>query len=63
MTDLEALQLVLTASHRRTPEKPLTNSHLLNIVKMARRAQAAKAEHVEKILSEALGEDRKWGAD
>ena len=61
-----ALAAVLEASVKRNGEKPLTNAHLLSIVKMAQRLENVRAERREQWLSniynETIGEDRKWSA-
>jgi len=67
MNDLHALHIVLEASVAKRGEVPLTNAHLLNIVKMARRLQrkseeAHQTELVE-IYNEVLGEEKKWGSN
>lgn len=63
MKSLELLQEILTASVKRSPEKPLTNSHLLNIVNMAIRVEDMREERINAMLDDMLGENRKWGND
>lgn len=50
--DLQILQKVLEASVERRGEIPLTNAHLLNIVKMTRRVKNQREEAHEKMLDE-----------
>lgn len=61
MTEMEALERTLAASVERKGEVPLTNAHLLNIIRMARRAKAAHDQRVDDICNEALAEDAMWG--
>jgi len=61
MLSLKWLARVLDASVARKPETPLTNSHLLNIVKLAIRAEANHSAKVDEQLNEVLAEDKIWG--
>ena len=63
MNGLEWLAKVLEASVARRGEVPLTNAHLLNIVRMAQRAEAAYQSRVDASLNEVLSDDAKWGSD
>lgn len=63
MKSLQVLKSVLNESVNRRGEKPLTNVYLLNLVNMAIRAEAVRADRAEKQLNESLGEDAKWGSD
>ena len=63
MDGLEWLAKVLEASVKRNGEKPLTNAHLLNIIRMAQRVENAHQERVEKMLSDVLEADKQWGSD
>ena len=62
MSALHDLSLVLEASVRKRGEVPLTNAHLLNIVKMTIRMQSKREELIEEHLNEVLAEDKKWGS-
>lgn len=62
MSDLHDLALVLEASVRKRGEVPLTNAHLLNIVKMTMRMQEKRESLIEERLNEVLSEDKIWGS-
>ena len=62
MDGLLWLERVLEASVKRRGEVPLTNAHLLNIVRMAQRAKDGHQVAIDKMLSEVLDEDKKWGS-
>ena len=62
MSALHDLSLVLEASVRKRGEVPLTNAHLLNIVKMTIRMQSKREELIEEHLNEVLAEDKIWGS-
>ena len=62
MSALHDLSLVLEASVRKRGEVPLTNAHLLNIVKMTNRMQSKREELIEEHLNEVLAEDKIWGS-
>lgn len=53
MKSLQVLKSVLNESVNRRGEKPLTNVYLLNLVNMAIRAEAVRADKAEKQLNEA----------
>ena len=63
MKGLHALGRILEASVKRKGEVPLTNAHLLNIVKLAVGVENARDEAIERSLNEMMGEDLKWGKD
>ena len=63
MDGLEWLARVLEASVKRNGEKGLTNTYLLNIIRMAQRVENAHQERVEKMLSDVLEADKQWGSD
>lgn len=63
MDGLDWLAKVLEASVKRNGEKSLTNTHLLNLIRMAQRVENAHQERVEKMLSDVLEADRQWGSD
>ena len=63
MDGLEWLAKVLEASVKRNGEKSLTNTHLLNLIRMAQRVENAHQERVEKMLSDVLEADKQWGSD
>lgn len=62
MSALHDLALVLEASVRKRGEVPLTNAHLLNIVKMTMRMQEKREALIEERLNEVLAEDKIWGS-
>lgn len=62
MSSLHDLALVLEASVRKRGEVPLTNAHLLNIVKMTMRMQEKREALIEDRLNEVLAEDKIWGS-
>lgn len=63
MKDLYWLKRVLEVSVKRNGEKPLTNEYLLNIVKLAIKAEEAHEARVEASLNDMLGEEARWGSD
>ena len=63
MKSLEVLKAVLEASVKRSGPKPLTTDYLLNLVKLAIKAETEKQARVEAWINETLGEDAKWGSD
>lgn len=62
MNGLKWLARVLEASVAKRGEVPLTNAHLLNIVRMAQRCEGRSAEQLEVSLNEMMAEDKKWGS-
>ncbi len=60
---MDALIAVLEASVKRKGEVPLTNAHLLSILKMATRLEAARGEALRRSLDDSMADDRKWGSD
>lgn len=62
MSALHDLALVLEASVRKRGEVPLTNAHLLNIVKMTMGMQEKREALIEERLNEVLAEDKMWGS-
>ena len=62
MSDLHNLARVLEASVQRRGEVPMTNAHLLNIVRMTIRMMAKEEELAEARLNEVLAEDKIWGS-
>lgn len=61
MNNLEILAEVLAASVKRKGEVPLTNAHLLNIVKMAIRVEEGRQNAIDDLLSDVFGKDKGWG--
>ena len=59
---IEALIAVLEASVRKRGEIALTNSHLLNILKMSQRWEDKRRAQIDMELNEILAEDKKWGS-
>ena len=62
MNDLNFLVRVLEASVKRKGEVPLTNAHLLNIVRMAIRTEERQQMALDEMLNEVLSDDAKWGS-
>lgn len=62
MNGLVWLARVLTASVARKGEVPLTNAHLLNIVKLAIRAESQNEAEAERAAAQALTDDKMWGS-
>ena len=62
MNGLVWLTRVLQASVKHNGEVTLTNANLLNIVKMAIRAEEAHAADVQRLIDESMEDDRKWGS-
>jgi hypothetical protein len=62
MQTIDWLERVLEASVERKGEVPLTNAHLLNCIKLAKRIESKHEQRTEAMLNEVLAEDRKWGA-
>lgn len=66
MDDLRALEVVLDASVKRKGEVPLTNAHLLNIVRMARRVknhqEELEAKREQDLYNEVMEDQYRYGS-
>lgn len=59
---MNALIAVLEASVKKRGEVPLTNAHLLNILKMAQRWEEQREAKAEEMMNEMMAEEKKWGS-
>ena len=65
MSEMRILEAVLEASVARRGEVPLTNAHLLNIVRMTNRVHTQREDRrhqtMESALNQVLMDDAIWG--